>query len=101
MRPTLERDSNGRITLSKERKRSGRVNKRMLSMGLAIAVIAIAATGIQVALAAGGQVQHNYQQNLGEDGMYEENNCNPYEDDDFPGEDLQNRTGVDEVDLPA
>lgn len=97
----MERDSNGRITLSKERKRSGRVNKRMLSMGLAIAVIAIAATGIQVALAAGGQVQHNYQQNLGEDGMYEENNCNPYEDDDFPGEDLQNRTGVDEVDLPA
>lgn len=101
MRPTLERDSNGRITLNKERKRNGRVNKRMLSIGLAVAVIVIAATGIQVALAAGGQVQHNYQQNLGEDGYYEENNCNPYEDDDFPGEDLQNRTGVDEVDLPA
>lgn len=97
----MERDSNGRITLNKERKRNGRVNKRMLSIGLAVAVIVIAATGIQVALAAGGQVQHNYQQNLGEDGYYEENNCNPYEDDDFPGEDLQNRTGVDEVDLPA
>lgn len=96
MRPALERDSNGRITLSKERKRSGRMNKRMLSMGLAIGVIAIAVTGIQVALAAGGQVQHNHQQNLGEDGYYEENNCNPYDDDDFPGLDTQNRTGVED-----
>ena len=96
MRPTLERDSNGRITLSKERKRNGRMNKRMLSMGLAIGVIAIAVTGIQFALAAGGQVQHNYQQNLGEDGYYEENNCNPYDDTDFPGLDEQNRTGVED-----
>ena len=99
MRPTLERDSNGRITLSKERKRNGRVNKRMLSMGLAIAVIAIAATGIQVALAAGGQVQHNYQQNLGEDGYYEENNNNDFPDYEFPGDADQNRTGVEDPGL--
>ena len=30
----------------------------------------------------------------GEDGNYEENNQNPYYDDDFPGEDKQQRSGV-------
>lgn len=94
MRPTLERDSNGRITLSKERKRDGRVSKRALTAGLAVAFIAIAVTGIQAALAAGDNNMYNH----GEDGYYEEYNCNPYDDDDFPGEDTQNRTGVDEPD---
>ncbi len=97
----VERGSDGRLSLSKGRKRNGRVNARVLAMGLVVAIAAIAATGISAVIAAGGQVQHNYQQNLGEDGMYEDNNCNPYDDDDFPGEDTQNRTGVDEVDLDS
>ena len=95
MRPRLERDSNGRMVLRKERQRNERTKRRILAAGFAIAIVAIAATGIQAAIAAGGQVQHNYQQTLGEDGMYEENNNNTFPDDDFPGEDEQNRTGVD------
>jgi len=92
----LERDANGRMILNKEKGSNGRVNKKkVLTVGLAIAMVAIAIGGIQAALAAGGQVQHNY----GEDGYYEDNNQNPYDDDDFPGEDTQNRTGVDELDL--
>ena len=83
------------MVLRKERRGDGNAKGRMLVAGLAIALVAIAATGIQTALAAGGQVQHNYQQNLGEDGYYEENNENPYDDTDFPGLDTQNRTGVD------
>jgi hypothetical protein len=97
----VERGSDGRLSLSKERKRNGRVNAKALAMGLIVAIAAIAATGITAVIAEGGQVQHNYQQNLGEDGYYEENNCNPYDDDDFPGEDEQNRTGVDEVTLDS
>jgi len=93
---TLERDRNGRMTLGKGKKREARLNRRVLAMGLTIAIVAVAATGIQAALAAGGQVQHNYQQNLGEEGYYEENNNNTFDDDDFPGLDTQNRTGVDD-----
>ena len=95
MRPRLERDSNGRMVLRKRKQPNERTKKRVLAAGFAIAIMVIAATGIQAAIAAGGQVQHNYQQNLGEDGMYEENNCNPFPDTEFPGEDEQNRTGVD------
>ena len=95
MRPRLERDSNGRMVLRKDRRRNGPAKGRIVAAGLAIAFVAIAATGIQAVIAAGGQVQHNYQQNLGEDGYYEEYNQNPYDDTDFPGLDTQNRTGVD------
>jgi len=90
----LERDPNGRMILSKEKGNNGRVNrKKVLTMGLAVAIVAIAIGGIQAAVAVGDKVQHNY----GEDGYYEDNNENPWEDDDFPGEDTQNRTGVDEL----
>jgi hypothetical protein len=84
------------MVLSKGGRRDGSVNrKKVLTIGVAVAIVAIAIGGIQAALAEGGKVQHNYQQNLGEDGYYEENNCNPYDDIDFPGEDEQNRTGVE------
>jgi len=40
---------------------------------------------------AGGD---NNQNTHGEDGNYEDNNNNPYGDDDFPGDDSQERNGV-------
>ncbi|HUV61847.1 MAG TPA: hypothetical protein VMW71_06750 [Thermoplasmata archaeon] len=86
----VEKDSNGRLSLRKERKRNSRVNAKALGMGLMFAIAAVAATGITAAIAGGDNNMWNY----GEDGLYEENNCNPYDDDDFPGEDEQNRTGV-------
>jgi len=85
----LQRDSSGKLALKK-----GPSRKAIFAIGATLALVAIAVGGIQSALAAGGQVQHNYQQNLGEDGMYEENNWNPFPDDEFPGEPDQNRTGV-------
>jgi hypothetical protein len=97
----VEKDSNGRLSLSKERKRNGRVNAKVLGVGLMLAVAAVAATGITAVIAGGDQNMFNNQLNYGEDGYYEDNNNNPYEDDDFPGEDLQNRTGVDEVTLDS
>lgn len=78
------------MILSKGRRRDGRLNRRTLAMGLTVVLVAIAAIGVQTAIAAGDNNMHNY----GEDGYYEENNCNPYDDDDFPGIDTQNRTGV-------
>jgi hypothetical protein len=93
----VERDSNGRLSLSKERKRNGRVNAKVLGIGLMFAVAAVAATGISAVIAGGDNNMWNY----GEDGYYEENNCNPFDDDDFPGEDEQNRTGVAEVTLDS
>lgn len=91
----VERDSNGRLSLSKERRRKGRVNAKVLSLGLVVAIAAIAASGIQAVIAEGDKNQYNNQLNYGEEGYYEENNENPYDDTDFPGLDEQNRTGVD------
>jgi hypothetical protein len=83
------------MVLKKDGHRKGRINKRVLSMGLAIALVAIAATGITAVIAEGDNNMYNNQLNYGEDGYYEDNNCNPYDDADFPGLDEQNRTGVE------
>jgi hypothetical protein len=90
MRARLESDSDGRMVLEKERRREGRLNLKMLTVGLAAVLVAIGASGIQAAIASGDNNQFNY----GEESYYEENNCNPYDDEDFPGLDTQNRTGV-------
>lgn len=37
---------------------------------------------------------HNHNTN-GEDGNYNDNNNNPYEDNEFPGEENQQRSGVE------
>ncbi|HIH00541.1 TPA: hypothetical protein HA259_00405 [Thermoplasmata archaeon] len=89
MRAKLERNSEGRMVLRKGA-RGGDARKKMVAVGLALAMAAIAVTGIQTAIAGGDQNMHNH----GEDGYYEENNCNSFDDDDFPGLDTQNRTGV-------
>jgi hypothetical protein len=89
---TLERDSNGKMNLNKGGRRDGRMDKkRILSIGLSIALVAIVLTGISAALAEGDKVRHTHGE---DDGYYDVNNCNPYDDDDFPGVDEQNRTGV-------
>jgi hypothetical protein len=64
---------------------------KLVALGLVIVVATIALSGLQDALAEGDKVRET---NGEDDGYYDENNYNPYEDDDFPGEDLQNRTGV-------
>jgi hypothetical protein len=84
------------MILRKGRTNGGRTNRRMLALGLTVALVAIAATGIQTAIAAGDNNMYNHQLNYGEDGYYEENNNNTFPDDDFPGTDTQNRTGVGE-----
>jgi hypothetical protein len=64
---------------------------RVLTMALTIGVVAIVLTGVGFALAEGDKNRLTHGE---DDGYYDENNCNPFDDDDFPGEDLQNRTGV-------
>jgi hypothetical protein len=87
----VERNSNGRLSLVKEKRRSRRMNPKILSLGLVIAIAAIALSGIQASVAEGDKVQNTH----GEDeGYYDVNNENPYDDTDFPGLDTQNRTGV-------
>jgi hypothetical protein len=64
---------------------------KLLALGIVIVISVIAFSGLQDALAEGDKNQLTH----GEDeGYYDVNNDNPYEDDDFPGEDLQNRTGI-------
>jgi hypothetical protein len=64
---------------------------KMLAIGLAslLAVMAFAASGD--ATASGDQVQHTHGE---DDGYYDENNNNPFDDETFPGQPAQNRTGV-------
>ena len=93
MRARIERDSNGRMVLRKNG-RDDRAKGKVVTIGLAVALVAIAATGIGAVIAEGDNNMYNHQLNYGEDGYYEENNCNPYDDTDFPGTDTQNRTGV-------
>lgn len=72
------------------------MTSRILAFGLAC-FVAVAALSLVGNVSAGGdQVQHNHQTTHGEEGYYEENNNNPFDDDTFPGQPLQNRTGVDE-----
>lgn len=63
---------------------------RVLAFGLVCLVAAGAIAGIGNASASGD----NNTWNNGEDGMYEENNNNPFTDDDFPGESNQTRGGI-------
>jgi hypothetical protein len=94
----LERDSNGRMIVGKGKDHSSRTRmKKALALGMTFALVAIAVSGISAVIAAGDNNMYNHQLSYGEDGYYEENNCNPYDDDDFPGDDTQNRTGVDEI----
>lgn len=91
MRIRLERDKDGHVHLSKGRKDNGRVSARMIAVGLAVALVAVALAGVGTTLAVGDKNRLTH----GEDeGYYDVNNNNPYEDVDFPGLDLQNRTGV-------
>ena len=90
MRHTLKRGKDGRLSIDREGRSGGRPSAKVLVMGLAVALVAVAVVGVQTALASGDKNQHT----MGEDSYYEENNCNPYDDDDFPGVDMQNRTGV-------
>lgn len=71
--------------------RRGRMNTRVLAVGLVVAISAIALSGIQYALASGDQNQFTHGE---DDGYYDVNNCNPFDDEPFPGEDTQNRTGM-------
>jgi hypothetical protein len=87
----LERGSDGRMRIGREGERSSRTGKRMLTVGIAVAIAAIAVSGIGVALAGGDQNQLTHGE---DDGYYDDNNCNPFDDEPFPGEDVQNRTGV-------
>jgi len=66
------------------------MTSRILALGLAC-FVAVAAVSMVDNAAAGGD---NNQYNHGEDGYYEENNNNPFDDDTFPGESMQNRSGV-------
>lgn len=91
MKPMLERGSDGKMRLSKDGKRRGRLNARALAMGLAVVVVAVALVGMQAAIAEGDKVRHTYGE---DDGYYDVNNNNEFTDEDFPGLDTQNRTGV-------
>lgn len=90
MNRSLERDSDGHIRVVKDG-RGDKGKKRVLGIALTLAVAAIAISGIGVALAEGDKNQLTHGE---DDGYYDENNCNPYDDIPFPGEDIQNRTGV-------
>lgn len=62
----------------------------VMFLGLLVAATAMIGLGDSVS-AVGDQVQHTH----GEDpGYYDENNNNPFEDVEFPGTSMQNRTGV-------
>lgn len=64
---------------------------RILAFGLVCLVAVTAIAGVGTVSAGGDQVQHTH----GEDpGYYDENNSNPFDDGEFPGDSTQNRTGV-------
>lgn len=63
---------------------------RVLMLGLVCLVAATAVVAVDTASASGDNNCWNY----GEDGMYEENNNNPFLDDEFPGDAEQKRGGV-------
>ena len=65
-----------------------RIKKRILVV--LIGILVILAIGIGSVQASGDNNQNTH----GEEGNYEENNNNPYGDDDFPGDDTQQRSGV-------
>ncbi len=63
---------------------------KVVAIGLACVVAAMAVSAVGTVSASGD----NNMWNWGEDGYYEENNNNPFEDDDFPGYAPQNRSGI-------
>lgn len=87
----LERGSDGLMRIGKDGERRGRFGKRAMTMGIAVALAAVAVSGIDAALAGGDQNQFTHGE---DDGYYDENNNNPFSDEPFPGEDVQNRTGM-------
>lgn len=91
MNRSLRRDPDGRIRIEKDGRGDKHQKARVLTMALTIGVAAIVLSGIGFALAEGDKNRLTHGE---DDGYYDENNCNPYDDDDFPGDDLQNRTGV-------
>lgn len=64
--------------------------RRILALGLVCLVAALAVSGVSTVSASGDNNTWSH----GEEGMYEENNNNPYPDDEFPGYAPQNRSGV-------
>jgi len=64
------------------------MNKKILIIAVSIFFILVSFTGSSI---AGGDQNTNTH---GEDGNYEDNNNNPYDDGDFPGDDDQQRNGV-------
>jgi len=64
------------------------MNKRIIVV--LVGLLVLLTIGIGSSQASG---DHNHNTH-GEDGNYEENNNNPYGDDDFPGDDNQQRSGV-------
>ena len=87
----LERGPDGLMRVGSKVEENRRFTKRAVTMGIAVAIAAIAISGIGMALAVGDQNQLTHGE---DDGYYDENNCNPFDDEPFPGEDIQNRTGV-------
>lgn len=72
------------------RGRARATRSAVMILGLLVAATAMIGLGDNVS-AVGDQVQHTH----GEDpGYYDENNNNPFEDEEFPGTSMQNRTGV-------
>jgi hypothetical protein len=64
------------------------MRRKIIVLGIGLLVLLVAWTGSSM---AGGDQNTNTN---GEDGNYEENNNNPYDDEDFPGQDDQQRNGV-------
>ncbi|MEW5748634.1 MAG: hypothetical protein AB1793_07640 [Candidatus Thermoplasmatota archaeon] len=64
---------------------------KVVAIGMACLVAAMALSATDSVSAGGDQNQNTH----GEDpGYYDEHNNNPFDDDDFPGDPAQNRTGV-------
>jgi hypothetical protein len=66
---------------------------RCLAIVLGCLVAATALIGISGDAAAGGG-DHNHLTHGEDEGYYDEKNNNPFDDDDFPGQSSQNRSGV-------
>jgi hypothetical protein len=52
--------------------------------------LVLLAVGVGISQAGGDNNQHTH----GEESNYEENNSNPFGDDEFPGDESQQRSGV-------
>ncbi|UCE90767.1 MAG: hypothetical protein JSV90_04860 [Methanobacteriota archaeon] len=66
---------------------------RSLAVVLACLVLAVAAVGIGDNASAGGR-DHNHLTHGEDEGYYDVNNHNSFDDDSFPGQSSHNRSGV-------